>query len=144
MSGHTIGIIQLKGNMMYIHELGVTGIFFVSVHVLSIKIGDVVWLPIIWLSTKCQETNNLVSTGHHMVLNDRQSPYHKASCKRPQNNWRKAIHKIKNWYNLLNKCKTNTSNNEHKNPLDYRFLAWDRHIKYVAWLNLLVSAQPSI
>ena len=29
------------------------------------------------------------------------------------------------------------------NPLDYRFLAWDMYIKYVAELNQFVSAQPS-
>ena len=38
------------------------------------------------------------------------------------------------------------NNNYHtkkQQTLDYRFLAWDRHIKYVAGLNMFVSPQPS-
>lgn len=29
-------------------------------------------------------------------------------------------------------------------PLDNRFLAWDRHVNYIAKLNMFVSAQPSL
>ena len=56
----------------------------------------------------------------------------------------KVFIKHNNQHNLLKKLDNKKWLFKQQQPLDYRFVVWDRHIKYVTGLNHFVSAQLSI
>ena len=65
----------------------------------------------------------------------------KQDVKSPKTNEVKLIIEVENQPNLYRNYKEHKKKKQQ--PLDCRLLAWDRHIKYMAGLNLYLSTQPS-